>query len=193
MEIYLLRHGKTLQAGTYTGSTDVELSPAGRRQIPSLSPFLRSIRFDSCFCSPLIRCVQTLTLLEIDADPILDDGLKEIDFGTWEGLSFQQVQTEFPDLLAEWVRRGEDFRFPGGEMIRAFNVRIARWLDNLLTKELNRVLIVAHGGVIRVGICHLLGLELNRAFAFNPMEGKVSMVKVVDGFGQLEMLNCTGR
>ncbi|RZW25037.1 MAG: hypothetical protein EX260_03490, partial [Desulfobulbaceae bacterium] len=68
--------------------------------------------------------------------------------------------------------------------------RVTGWLDNLLTKEFNRVLIVAHGGVIRIAICHLLGIDTARAFAFNPMEGRVAMVHVVDGFGQLEMLNC---
>ena len=193
MEIYLLRHGKTVQPGTYTGSTNVELSTEGRQQITSLSPFLQSIKFDSCFCSPLTRCVQTLHLLEVDTDPIYDDGLKEIDFGSWEGLSFEQVQKEFPDLLAGWGREGEDFCFPGGEMIRAFNSRITRWLDNLLTKDVNRVLIVAHGGVIRIAICHLLGLDTSNAFAVNPREGKVSMINVIDGFGQLEMLNCMGR
>jgi broad specificity phosphatase PhoE len=190
VEIYLLRHGQTLQTGTYTGSTNVELSAEGRRQIAVLSPFLQSLKFDNCFCSPLIRCVQTLTLLNVDSAAIFDECLQEIDFGGWEGLSFEQVQKKFSDQLADWVREGEDFSFPGGEMIRTFNSRITRWLDNLLTNEFNRVLIVTHGGVIRIAICHLLGIETARAFTFNPMEGKVSMVHVVDGFGQLEMLNC---
>lgn len=192
MEIYLLRHGKTLQSGTYTGRTDVALSDEGRQQITTLSPFLQSIKFDTCFCSPLIRCVQTWNLLDVDSDPLFDESLKEIDFGFWEGLSFEQIQRDFSNELAAWGREGEDFCFPGGEMIRAFNSRVTRWLDNLLTKDFNRVLIVAHGGVIRIAICHLLVFETARAFAFNPREGRLSMVNVVDGFGQLEMLNCKG-
>ena len=192
MEIYLLRHGRTLSSGTYTGCTDVPLSDRGRQQITTLSPFLQSIKFDTCFCSPLIRCVQTWNLLEVDSDPIFDESLKEVDFGFWEGLSFEQVQRDFSDELADWEREGEDFRFPGGEMIRAFNARIIRWLDNLLKKDFNRVLIVAHGGVIRIAICHLLAFETARAFAFNPREGSLSMVNVVGGFGQLELMNCKG-
>lgn len=192
MEIYLLRHGETMQSGTYTGSTNVELSVEGRQQIVSLSPFLQSIRFDTCFCSPLIRCVHTVTLLGLECDPVFDDHVKEIDFGSWEGLSFEQVQKDFSDQLTDWEREGENFSFPGGEMIRAFNSRITCWLDNLLTKDFNRVLIVTHGGVIRIALCYLLGLEADRAFAFNPREGRVSIVNVVDGFGQLQKLNCKG-
>jgi alpha-ribazole phosphatase len=192
VEIYLLRHGHTLQAGTYTGSTDVKLSAEGKQQITTLSPYFQSIKFDHCFCSPLIRCRQTLTLLGVDTECRFDDNLKEIDFGVWEGLSFVQVQKNFPNQLNDWVRADEDFSFPGGERIRAFNSRVVNCFDNLLTNNFNRVLIVAHGGVIRIAICHLLGIVTARAFAFNPMEGRVSMVHLVDGFGRLEMLNCRG-
>ena len=193
MEIYLLRHGQTLQAGTYTGSTDVELSAEGRQQIATLSTYFQSIKFDHCLCSPLIRCRQTLTLLGVDIEYRFDDDLKEIDFGTWEGLSFAEVQKKFPNQLNDWIREDEDFSFPGGERIRAFNSRVVNCLDNLLTNDFNRVLIVAHGGVIRIAICHLLGIETARAFSFNVMEGRASMVHVSDGFGRLEMLNCEGR
>ncbi len=192
MDIYLLRHGHTLQAGTYTGSTDVELSAEGRQQIATLSPYFQAIKFDHCFCSPLIRCRQTLTLLGVDIECSFDDNLKEIDFGAWEGLSFVQVQKKFPNQLNDWGREGEDFSFPGGERIRAFNSRVVNWVDNVLTNNFNRVLIVAHGGVIRIAICHLLGIETARAFAFNPKEGRISMVHLVNGFGRLDMLNCKG-
>ena len=192
MDIYLLRHGHTRQAGTYIGRTDVELSAEGRQQITTLSPYFQSIKLDHCFCSPLIRCRQTLTLLGVDTECRFDDDLKEIDFGSWEGLSFVQVQNKFPTQLNDWFREDEDFSFPGGERIRAFNARVVNWIDNLLTHNFNRVLIVAHGGVIRIAICHLLGIETARAFAFNPMQGRVSMVQMVDGFGRLEMLNCVG-
>jgi broad specificity phosphatase PhoE len=192
VEIYLLRHGQTPQTGTYTGRSNVQLSAEGTRQITVLAPFLKSIQFDTCICSPLDRCVQSLALLGVDSEPVYDESLREIDFGSWEGLSFEQIEKEFPDQLADWVRSGDQFNFPGGDTIRVFNSRIGDWLDDLLTRDLNRVLIVTHGGVIRIAICHLLGLDTSRAFGFNPMEGRVSMVRVTGDFGLLELFNCTG-
>ena len=190
MEIYLLRHGTTIQSGTYTGRSDVELSADGEHQILSLAPRLKSVDFDACFCSPLKRCRQTLALLDIIAECNFVESLKEIDFGLWEGLSFKQIQNSYPDQLDSWARQGDDFRFPGGERIKTFNSRIIDWFDKLLTKDFNRVLIVAHGGVVRTGICHLVGIDSTKAFVFNPKEGRVAKISVDDGFGQLEYFNC---
>ncbi|MEJ2136744.1 MAG: histidine phosphatase family protein [Desulfofustis sp.] len=192
MEIYLLRHGHTPQPGTYTGSTDVELSIEGTRHVSNLSPLFDQLDFDCCFCSPLSRCRQTVSLLAIDAELIFDDCLREIDFGDWEGLSFADVQANYPEQLDKWAREGEDFTFPGGETIRTFNARISGWFDKLLTNKFNRVLIVAHGGVIRAGISHLLGIDQPRAFVFNPKEAGVSKIRVIDGYGNLEFFNCSG-
>ena len=192
MHIYLLRHGQTPQAGTYTGSTDVELSTAGREQITSLASVLQAIDFDHCFCSPLVRCRQTLSLLDLSSETSFTESLREIDFGSWEGLSFEQIEKAYPDQLRDWVSKAEAFRFPGGEKIDDFNSRIISWFNNLLTKQFNRVLIVAHGGVIRVALCHLLGIEITRAFAFNPKQGRVALVHVEAGSGRLDLFNCRG-
>jgi broad specificity phosphatase PhoE len=106
VEIYLLRHGHTPQPGTYTGSTDVELSIEGTRHVSNLSPLFDQLDFDCCFCSPLSRCRQTVSLLAIDAELIFDDCLREIDFGDWEGLSFADVQANYPEQLDKWAREG---------------------------------------------------------------------------------------
>ena len=192
MRIYLLRHGHTPQAGTYTGSTEVELSTTGREQIAALASSLQEIDFDHCFSSPLVRCRQTLSLLDIRSEISFAESLREIDFGSWEGLSFAQIENDYPDQLHDWVSKGDAFRFPEGEMISDFNSRVSTWFNNLLTNNFNRVLIVAHGGVIRVGLCHLLGIDMIRAFAFNPKQGRVSMVQVEEGAGRLELFNCRG-
>lgn len=192
MHIYLLRHGHTPQTGTYTGSTDVELSAAGREQITSLASFLQAIDFDHCFCSPLARCRQTLSLLALRSEISFAESLREVDFGSWEGLSFEQIENAYPDELNDWINRGEAFKFPGGEKINDFNSRVITWFNNLLTKQFNRVLIVAHGGVIRVGLCHLLGIDMTRAFAFNPKQGRVALVYVEEGSGRLDLFNCGG-
>lgn len=192
MEIYLLRHGCTSQPGTYSGRSDVPLSEKGRDQIRALKPFFSAITFDRCWCSPLSRCRETFELLEIDSPCTLEGELQEIDFGRWEGLTFAQIEKRFPGQIEQWVEQQDHFQFPAGDRITAFNDKICRWCDNLLTKELGRVFIVSHGGVIRTAICHLLGIDPARALAFHVREGCVAALTVDDGFGRLDLFNSRG-
>lgn len=192
MQIYLLRHGATSRPGTYSGRRDVELSDLGREQIRALKPFFSTLRFDQCYCSPLSRCRETFELLEIPGPVIFDHDLQEIHFGQWEGLSFAEIEARFSTQLEQWVEQQDLFRFPGGDLISAFNDKICRWCDNLLTKEFERVFIVSHGGVMRAALCHLLGIDLARALAFHVKEGCVAALTVEDGFGRLDLFNrCT--
>jgi len=189
VEIYLLRHGCTSSPGTYNGRTDVSLSEEGRNQVRALQPFISTMRFDRCYCSPLSRCQNTFELLDFDSPCSIESDLLEIDFGRWEGLTFTEIEKRFPDQLERWARQQERFTFPDGEMITAFNSRVCRWFDKLLTKDYERVFIVSHGGVLRTGICHLLGFDSAQAFAFHVKEGHLSTVNVSDGFGRLDLFN----
>ncbi len=189
MEIYLLRHGATRRPGTYIGRSDIELSEKGRVQVRALRPFVSAFRFDQCYCSPLSRCRETFELLDIASPCTMDNNLQEIDFGQWEGLSFAQIEARFPSQLERWVEQQDRFQFPDGDLITAFNDKIRRWCDNLLTKKLERVFIVSHGGVIRAALCHLLGIDSTKAFAFHVKEGCVAALTVDDGFGRLEFFN----
>lgn len=192
MDIYLLRHGQTTQPGTFTGVTDVFLSKAGEGQIRKIAPVLKTAQIEHCYCSPLIRCRDTVRMLELACDVTVDEDLKEIDFGLWEGLDYDQVKQEYPDEMNRWIEQKESFTFPRGARISQFNHRIQQWFDELLNTRHNRVLIVAHGGVLRVGLHALLGLGSDTIFGVNFAEGAVSRVKIQEGFPYLESLNCRG-
>lgn len=154
-----------------------------------LQPFISTMRFDRCYSSPLSRCQETFELLNIGSPCSIESDLLEIDFGRWEGLTFARIEKQFPDQLEQWVKQQERFTFPDGELITAFNSRVCRWFDKLLTKDYERVFIVSHGGVLRTGICHLLGFDSAQAFAFQVKEGHLSTVIVSDGFGRLDLFN----
>jgi len=192
LEIYLLRHGRTTRPGTYTGVSDVDLAETGRRQILSLSPHLLEIRFDHCYCSPLKRCRQSLSLLNIKCGLTIDENLREIDFGDWEGLSFAEVQDRFPEDVEGWMKAGDDFQFPRGDATRDFCLRVSGWFDELVRAAYNRVLVVSHGGVLRYGICQLLGIDKKHGFALHVEEGHLSKVFFAHGMGRLDFLNRMG-
>ena len=157
-----------------------------------LKPLLAEPVFDRCYCSPLKRCRETLALLELETACRIDEELREINFGQWEGLRFDQVQQRFPGQIDRWSILQEAFRFPGGDEIAQFNRRVCCWFDTLLKDTFGRVLIVSHAGVIRIAICHLLGIDLSHVFAFSLGEAGLAKVAMTDGFGRLEYLNGSG-
>lgn len=191
-DIYLLRHGQTTQPGTFTGVTDVSLSLTGKAQIQRISPLLEKARIEHCFCSPLARCMETVRLLKLTCGVTVDDTLKEINFGLWEGLNFDQITQRYPNETKLWNEQKEAFFFPGGEQIHQFNGRIHQWFDELLNTGHNRVLVVAHGGVLREGLKALLGIGRGDAFVLNFAEGAVSRITIREGYPNLECFNCRG-
>ena len=192
MLIYLLRHGHTDGSGTYTGVSDVELNPGGREGVGRLANLVNTLDLQRCFCSPLRRCRETAALLNITCEISYDESLREIDFGRWEGLSFTQISQSDQSLLDRWLAQGEDFTFPGGERGADFNTRVETWFDLLAKDNSERVLVISHAGVIRQGLCHLLGLPSSASFHFDIKEAALSLVSRENGFSQLQFLNSRG-
>ena len=192
MNIYFLRHGQTVSAGTYTGSTDVALSVDGVDQIVSISLFLRAIDFDFVFCSTLGRCKKSFELLDIPVDCSFDAALKEIDFGRWEQRSFDHIYREDRKNMELWFQLKEKFTFPEGDNILEFSTRIKHWFEKLKNERYKNVLVVSHAGVIKHAVTHLLGLHINQADQFEVSEGHVSLLSIDDNFTVLKFLNKNG-
>ena len=189
MNIYFLRHGQTVAAGSYTGSTDVPLSAEGISQILNISSYLRGIIIDFAYCSTLVRCRKSFELLQLPVECSFDAALTEINFGTWETRSFNQIYRDDRQNMEEWFRLREAFTFPEGDNIRQFSSRIKDWFQNLGDGRYKNVLVVSHAGVIKHAIAHLLGLDINQADQFEVVEGRVSLVSIDDGFAVLKYLN----
>lgn len=190
MEIYLLRHGQTVSPGTYTGVSDTRLSEAGCRQVRAISPLLKEIHPEYCYSSPLSRCRKSVELLDLECDCSYDDGLREIDFGRWEGLCFTEISDNDEALLHEWLTVKDGFTFPGGDSITAFHSRITTWFRNILgQRKYERILIVAHAGVIRAGLCYMLTIPAWRAFSFEVQEAALSLVIHETDHSRLVYLN----
>ncbi len=159
-KIFLVRHGVTTlnEQLRYCGITDAELSKQGLKQAQYVDLLLSRENISSIYTSPLKRCIQTSNLIckthDIFAESLAD--LSEIDFGKWEGLTFEEIQKAFPEQLNKWFAHPDDFIFPQGESICDFRKRVLVSLDTILEEQGNS-LIVAHGGSLRIIICHLCG------------------------------------
>jgi probable phosphoglycerate mutase len=143
VRLWLARHGETAWnvVHRFQGWADIELTATGRAQANALGARLAGRRFDRVWSSDLGRAVETARLAV--GEPTTDRRLREIDFGTLEGLVWDQLGEEVRLAL-----RGFDgFQAPGGESMAAFKQRVLEFIAELGPGD---HLVVTHGGVIRM-------------------------------------------
>ena len=181
--IILVRHGYTGEKykSSFIGSTDVPLSVRGFNQARKVASRLQKFK-GKIFVSPMKRAMQTAgeIIKKCKQDFTIIPELKEIDFGDIETLSLTKVMKRYPDLLSRWMKYEKGFKFPGGESLKDFNSRVARAARLILTSESDNILVVAHGGVIRVLICFFLKLNLNKSVMFDIKNTSVTTLNLYD-------------
>lgn len=183
--LYLIRHGEITGRlkGKFVGSTDADLSPAGLKQAARLNSLLSRKSPDVCFSSPMRRCLQTAeqAMGVLNIELVRQESLREVDFGKWEGLGFDEIVQSDPAGIEKWIRCDRDFRFPGGESLADFMKRVETSADLLLKSPRNSVAVFTHGGVIRFMLCKLLGLPIRKHDIFEINYADVFFLKIFDG------------
>ena len=142
MEVWLVRHGTTefTAQGRFCGWSDPPLNETGRGQARALRPRLESLSFDSVVSSPSLRAVETARLAY--GEPVTDDRLRELDFGTLDGQTWVDCAPDIREALSRY----DTFEAPGGESVVTLGKRVIAALTDLGP---GRHLVVTHGGVIR--------------------------------------------
>jgi broad specificity phosphatase PhoE len=131
-----------------------------------------------------------LVAQETDLPLETDDDLCEMDFGEWEGKTFEEIRASDPNAVDRWAAYSPDWQPPGGESLRHFRLRAHGAIDRLSADPGSVTVAVTHGGVIRAAICHLLGLEPKRYLLFDVQPASVTTIRLFDGKGVLhEMRN----
>lgn len=152
--LLLLRHAESTwnATGRWQGWADPPLSPAGQAGASRAGQRLQTEPpFDLVVSSDLVRAIQTARLLT-DTEPLVEPGLREYDVGRWSGLTREQIEAEWPGDLSRYSEADPPTP-PGGEARPAFESRVieaaARTGERAAAAGAARVLVVAHGGVIR--------------------------------------------
>jgi broad specificity phosphatase PhoE len=160
--LVMLRHGETVGNSSvrFHGASDVPLSDAGRAQLRAAARGLRQEFFDLVVASPLRRSWEGAALVAPGAPVRIEDGLREIDFGRWEGLSAEEIEQRDPVLYREWRERKAAFEYPGGEPRAGFRARVRGAFERIEASGAHSALLVAHKGVIRSLVDHLTGAPL---------------------------------
>ncbi len=160
--IVMLRHGETVGNSSvrFHGSGDVALSDEGRVQMRAASRKLRQEVFDLVVASSLRRSWEGAWIVGGGAPVRLESDFREIDFGRWEGMTAQEIESSEPTLYREWQSRGPGFEFPGGEPRADFRERVSSGLERLQHSGATSVLLVVHKGIVRSIAEELLGQAL---------------------------------
>jgi probable phosphoglycerate mutase len=161
LELYLCRHGQTeySRENRFCGSLDPPLSDVGARMAEAFGKAMASKKLDAVYCSPSVRARQTAAPLGIT--PILDEGLREISYGEWEGLRHEDAEERWPEVYRYWAADTASRSTPGGETAFAVAARAAPVIERIKREQATgRVLIVSHKATIRILICALLGMDV---------------------------------
>jgi len=137
----------------------------------------------------MIRCRQSYELLNIDGPVEFDSDLQEIDFGRWEKKSFDEIAANEPQLVNQWASNPGSFTFPEGDAIKDFVNRIKKIHLKIAQIDQKNILIVSHGGVIRLLLCLFLSIPLDKYLLFNVQKGTFSSVELFDNGGVLTGFN----
>ena len=167
--IILLRHGDTRMSPEhrFSGQSDLPLSPSGTRQAKAAACRLAAgAPIDALVSSPLQRAADTAAIAadELGLTTVMDDDLRETDFGDWDGYTLEEIQQRWPADVALW-RRDPEQPPPGGESFAATAQRVNRACDRLLRDYSGQtVLVVSHISPIKILLCRALGVPLDTIY-----------------------------
>jgi alpha-ribazole phosphatase len=160
LEITLLRHGETTGGSGFRGSLDDPLSAKGWRQMAAA---VQNGAWDAVISSPLVRCADFARLLarKRNLPLLLDARLREMHFGVWEGWTAAELMAENADGLGRFWQDPVSYAPLEAEPLPEVQARVlSAWEVLCHAAGPGRRLIVTHGGVIRVILCHILDMPL---------------------------------
>ena len=181
--LYLLRHGQTSfsRENAYCGSIDPELTSSGIEMAQAFAAAYRSIPWAAIFSSPMQRTMATAKPLSEALGMALElrEGLKEINYGKWEGQSVETVSRDYHDDYIRWLADPAWYPPTGGELAVAIASRAMLVIEEIKQRySTGNILIVSHKATIRIMLCSLLGIDVGRfRYRLGCPVGAVSIVE----------------
>jgi len=173
-ELWLIRHGETewSLSGQHTSRTDIPLTDHGRRRAEELRDYLKGTSFNAVFVSPMQRARETCNIAGFGSQAVIDDGLKEWDYGIYEGKTTAQIRAEVPDwsVWKDPIIDGESAEHVGERA------------DGVIAQSLaaspagGKVALFAHAHILRILAARWLKLAATQGSLFVLGTGSVSVL-----------------
>ncbi|MDS0527548.1 histidine phosphatase family protein [Clostridium sp. SHJSY1] len=163
--LFLVRHGETKwnALGKFQGCTDIDLSDEGIIQANFLKERVEN-SFDFIYSSPLKRANDTANIIcsNTEPKPVIEPAIREINFGEWEGLTLKEIVALYPENFKVW--RTDELTAPicGGDLsIKMASIRAKEAILKIVEAHKGkRIMIVAHGGIIKAGLIGLFNWKM---------------------------------
>ena len=194
--VYLIRHGETSNAGQvcFNGHFDVDVSPDGIEQFHSISESLKNLSIHSVYSSDLKRtriCAEIVSKPH-GLKPVTFPELRELSFGEWEGMSVAEVNKKYPNQLDSRLKNIETFSVKGGETFLQLQERVIPKFEEIVAQHPHDVIvIVAHGGVNRIILSHVLGIPMGNIFRIQQEYGAINVIQFYEDNAVVELIGGT--
>jgi alpha-ribazole phosphatase len=193
--VYLMRHGEVANGGEkrYNGHIDVDITETGVEQMHRLAGMLADKPVTAVYSSDLMRSVKGADIiakrLNLTHTPLRQ--LRERSVGVWEGLTVDEIRERSPEEFQLWRADLLNYRPSGGECVTDVRDRIIPEYQRLVSAHPNQeIAMLLHGGVNRVILAHVLGLDLNTLFRLDQSWGALNIIEHFDdGMAVLKLLN----
>jgi alpha-ribazole phosphatase/probable phosphoglycerate mutase len=191
--IILVRHGEPDDSvrGRCYGRLDPGLSPRGREQMQRAWLLLHDEPLTAIYSSPRRRAVESASLRPTENPAVtVDDRLREIDFGAFEGLAYDEIAKRFPEKYEEWMSRPTEVSFPGGERFGEMSTRVLEMIDRI--RRIHRgetVAAMSHGGTNRIVLAAALDLDPRRIFRLDQAYAGVNVIDYIGDEPLVRVIN----
>jgi broad specificity phosphatase PhoE len=196
--IILVRHGQTEwnRVERFRGRYEVPLNETGLAQAKKAAGRISAHWKPSViFASPLGRAMETASAIAHACKLIVQpcDGLIEIDYGEWQGLTPEEARLRWPELTAAWYTHPETVQIPGGESLAQARQRVTSNLKDICWLHANKeIVLVAHSGVNRLILLEILGLGNERFWHLHQDPCAINVIEEKDQDFSLVSMNETG-
>lgn len=193
--IHLIRHGQVagFDQPRYNGQTDVMLTDYGIEQYHRIRERLADTKISACYTSDLTRCTTGAAIIcqGLGIEPTARRELRELNIGEWEGLTWQEIRSTWPE---GWQARLNDlvnYRVPNGENLLDVETRVMPVINDIVERHKEQeVLVVGHGGVNRIILLNVIGAPLAGMFNIEQNFGCYNIIDYyADGRATVKLLN----
>ena len=194
LRLVLIRHGEPEQEiqGKCYGSLDIGLSEKGRSRVHAKLSSVQNFSAAALYASPLKRAIETAAIAGtcLGLQATINPELREINFGSFEGLAYSEIEQRYPREFKLWMEHPTDAKFPGGESFTEMKVRVLKFMEFLLsTHHQETVVIVSHGGPNRVILGEALGIPDQMVFRIDQAYAAINVIDHVERHPIVRLLN----
>jgi len=198
VKLFLIRHGQTNwnMEGRYQGNCDIELNSTGIKQAELASKYLSRVKFSKIYSSPLKRTMETANIVNRRTEVAIEtyEDLKEVNFGKWEGLKFNEINKDYHEEYQQWLIDPYNNRPTGGESFKELTLRTTSVINIIVAENTDEssVAVVTHGGVILSLLVHWLQIPLPRWKSIIQRQGAINIAVIDKGYPYISTINYTG-